>query len=582
MAIIGIDLGTTNSLASIWKDGKVQLIKNKLGSYLTPSAVSVDTDGQILVGEAAKDRLVSNPEATAACFKRYMGMSKVYKLSNQNYTPEELSSFLLRKLKMDSEEALGESVTEAVISVPAYFNENQRQATKAAAKMAGLKVDRIVNEPSAAALASRYGEMEKEQIFLVVDFGGGTLDVSIVDCYENVIEIIAISGDNHLGGSDFDKVIYKEFCEKNGIVNLSSKEKAILLRKAEECKRQLSENEEADIWFTFQKEEKRMTFTNEMLTKCAASLLLRFKNVLERVIRDSHLLPEDITDVLLVGGSSNMPIIRNYISYLFKHSIHTKEDSDLLIGLGIGVYTGIMQRNEEIQDIVLTDVCPFTLGIGVINPIEDGPLVMSVMIPRNSILPNSVTKQFYTISDLQKEIRLQVHQGEAYYCNENINLGCLTIPVPPAEKGEEEIDVTFTYDINGVLEVEAVNRLGEKVSKTIIDKNTTLTEEEIEEKRKALSEVKVLAADKEENRSIMALAERLYVETDGELQSNVVSCINAFSSALSSNSSIRIRKTREKVAMYLVQINMQVNSSIFDTIKDMQYEDFEETDDFDE
>lgn len=486
MAIIGIDLGTTNSLASIWKDGKVQLIKNNLGSYLTPSVVSIDTDGQILVGEVAKDRLVSHPDATAACFKRYMGMPKVYKLANQNYTPEELSSFVLRKLRMDSEAALGEAVTEAVISVPAYFNENQRQATKAAAKLAELKVDRIVNEPSAAALACRYENMRTEQIFLVVDFGGGTLDVSIVDCYENVIEIIAISGDNQLGGSDFDEVIYDEFCEKNGIVNLSSKEEAILLRKAEECKRQLSESEEVEIWFTYLNEEKRMTFTNEMLTRCAASLLLRFKKVLEKVIRDSHLLPEDITDVLLVGGSSNMPIIRNYVSYLFKCSIDTKEDSDLLIGLGIGVYTGIIQRNEEIQDVVLTDVCPFTLGVGVINPNGEGPDVMSVMIPRNSILPNSVTKKYYTTIDLQKRIVFKIYQGEAYFCDENIHLRSLTIPVPSAEKGKENVNVTFTYDINGVLEVEAVNRLEKKVVEVIIGKNTNLSEEEIEEKRKAL------------------------------------------------------------------------------------------------
>lgn len=582
MAIIGIDLGTTNSLASIWKDGEVQLIKNNLGAYLTPSVVSVDTDSQILVGEAAKDRLVSHPDDTAACFKRFMGMKKVYKLGNRKYSPEELSSFVLRKIKIDAEAALGETVTEAVISVPAYFNENQRQATKAAAKMAGLKVDRIVNEPSAAALAFRYESMETEQTFLVVDFGGGTLDVSIVDCYENVIEIIAISGDNQLGGKDFDEVIFDEFCQHNGIENLSLKERAILMRKAEECKRQLTENEEADIWFTYQNEEKRMTFTNEMLTKCAASLLLRLKNVLEKVIRDSHLLPDDITDVLLVGGSSKMPIVRNYISYLFKRPINSEENSDLLVGLGIGVYTGIMQRNEEIQDVVLTDVCPFSLGINVINPVEDGPSVMCVMIPRNSILPNSVTKTFCTTRDLQDKLNISVYQGEAYYCHENINLGELEIPVPPAVRGKESVQVTFTYDINGVLEVEAVNRIGEKVVKLIVDNNMTLTEEELEEKRKALEQVKLLPADKEENRSVLALAERLYTETDGEIQGMIVNCINVFNKALASNSHIRIRKTREKVAMRLLQINMHINRSVFDTIKEMQFESFDDTEILDE
>ncbi len=582
MAIIGIDLGTSNSLASIWKDGKVQLLKNNLGSYLTPSVVSVDSDGQILVGEAAKDRLISHPDLSVAYFKRYMGMTKVFKVGDKNYTPEELSSFVLRKIKMDAEVALGETVTEVVISVPAYFNDNQRQATKTAARMAGLKIDRIVNEPSAAALACRYEDTRTEQVFLVVDFGGGTLDVSVVDCYENVIEIVAVAGDNRLGGNDFDDIIFEEFCQRNEIDKLSSNEKAILMRKAEQCKRELSEKEEAEIWFSYKNEEKRMTFTNELLTKCAASLLLRLKTVIEKAIKDSHIALENITDIILVGGSSKMPVVRRYISYLFKCSLNTKEEADLLIGSGIGVYTGIMQRKEEIQDIMMTDVCPFTLGIDIVNPNGEGPLVMAVMIPRNSILPNSITKAFVTTVDNQRHIEFGVYQGEAYYCNENILLGKLTITVPPAPKGQEVVHVTFTYDINGVLEVEILNRLGEKSRKVIIDKNSTLTEKEIEENCKALSKVKMLATDQEENRSVLALAERLYMETDGVVRDFVVNCIQVFTAALSSNSKIRILKTREKVVMHLVRINMQVNRSIFDTLDELDFAKFDEFDERDD
>lgn len=577
--IIGIDLGTSNSIASIWKDGSVQLLKNNLGSYLTPSVVSVDTDGQIIVGEAAKNRLISHPDKTAAQFKRYMGTGKKLKIGDKEYTPEELSSFVLRKIKMDSEAVLGEPVTEAVISVPAYFNDNQRQATKVAAKMAGLKVDRILNEPSAAALSCRFENMEEEQVFLVVDFGGGTLDVSVVDCFNNIIEIVAVAGDNQLGGKDFDEIIYKEFCERNHIENLSKSQQAILMRKAEQCKLELSEKEEADICFSYNDEEKRMTFTNDMLANCAASLLLRIKSVIEKAIKESNIPIENITDVLLVGGSSKMTVVRRYISYLFKKSINTKEEADLLIGLGVGIYTGIMQRKEEIEDIIMTDVCPFTLGVGVVNPNGEGPSVMSVMIPRNSVLPNSVRNEFTTVRDNQRKIEIDVYQGEAYYCDDNIKLGSLTISVPPAPKNGETVEVTFSYDINGVLEVEVLNRLGQKVRTVIIDRNSKLTEEEISEKCKALSQIKLLPIDMEENRSILALAERLYIETNGALKDIVAECIRVFTAALAGSSRVRILKTREKVAMQLLQINMMVNRNIFDTTENDDYNDLDDLDD---
>ena len=243
MAIIGIDLGTTNSLVSVWKDGKSVLIPNSLGGFLTPSVVSVDEDGSILVGNVAKERLISHPERSAASFKRLMGTSRKQNLGGQQFSPEELSSFVLRRLKEDAQAYLGEPVTEAVISVPAYFNDNQRFATKAAARLAGLHAERLINEPSAAALASRLNNTEKDQSFLVFDFGGGTLDVSVVDCFDNVIEISAVAGDNHLGGNDFDQAIARYFCQENGIAFdlLPSVRQAALLKQAELCKQALTE-----------------------------------------------------------------------------------------------------------------------------------------------------------------------------------------------------------------------------------------------------------------------------------------------------------------------------------------------------
>ena len=313
MAIIGIDLGTTNSLVCAYKDGAARLIPNVFGKTLTPSVVSVAEDGSIYVGAVAKERLVTHPEATAASFKRYMGTDKVFELAGSRFRPQELSSFILRQLKEDAERFLGEEVTEAVVSVPAYFNDNQRYATKEAGELAGIKVERLINEPSAAALTASRLSGREEGSFLIFDFGGGTLDVSIVDYFDNVIEIIAVSGDNHLGGIDFDEKIARYFCEKHQIdyEGLASGERASLLQYAEQCKRDLSSLKEVTHTFELNG-EKKMTLDNVLLAKLGQDLFDRMALAITHALNDSDRTIKDVDEIILVGV---LPRCRQSVSF---------------------------------------------------------------------------------------------------------------------------------------------------------------------------------------------------------------------------------------------------------------------------
>lgn len=446
MAIIGIDLGTTNSLVCVFKEGYTALIPNSFGKTLTPSAVSVGEDGSIYVGAVAKERLVTHPEATAASFKRYMGTGKVFELSGRKFTPQELSSFVLRQLKEDAERFLGEEVTEAVISVPAYFNDNQRYATKEAGELAGLKVERLINEPSAAALTASRLDEKDEGSFLVFDFGGGTLDVSIVDYFDNVIEIIAVSGDNHLGGDDFDEKIARYFCEQYQISynGLSAGEKASLLQYAEKCKRDLSVMKEVTCTFELYG-EKKVTIDNAGLAKLGQDIFDRAAQVITRALGDSGRRMEDMDEVVLVGGSSKMPVVGFFLLTAFGKEAHAVVSPDEIVAMGAGIYAGIKERKEELRDLVLTDTCPFTLGVNVVNPADHRNPIMSPIIERNSILPSS-KKGFYTnASAYQGEMLIKVYQGEGYYCRENIYLGEVRISIPKKKKEENRVEVCFTY-----------------------------------------------------------------------------------------------------------------------------------------
>lgn len=489
MALIGIDLGTTNSLACVYKNGKIILIPNQLGKYQTPSVVSL-TERGLVVGEAAKNNLILHPENTAASFKTFMGTSKVFSLGNQNFLPEELSALVIKQLVSDAEKFLNEPVTEVIISVPAYFNDSQRCATKLAAQIAGVNVERLINEPSAAALYHQIAYEKKDGCIMVIDFGGGTLDVSIVECFENIIEIVGIAGDNRLGGNDVDNEIVMFFCIQNGISIdiLNNEEKTILYKQAEKAKISLSSNDTATMVLFAHDKEYRLILTNKLIAEICSGLFDRIKKIIKQAVKNCSRRPV-INDVVLVGGSAQITALQDYLSNLFGKQVHVSPQPRNAIALGIGVYAGIKLRDKDVQDIVMTDVCPFSLGVGACHSTHDKTVYMETIIPRSSMLPCAKEKMFYTLYDGQTVLNFKIYQGEQYYVENNLELGEITIDVNPDKAGNQWAKVTFMYDINGILYVSVESCTGEVKEKEIVNEKLHLSHEELEKSKEKMTNI---------------------------------------------------------------------------------------------
>lgn len=550
MAVIGIDLGTTNSLAAVWQEGKCTLIPNSLGELLTPSVVSVDENGEILTGQIAKERLISHPERTASSFKRFMGTPKEYRLGEKVFYPEDLSSFILRQLKADAEAFLNEPVTEAVISVPAYFNDNQRTATKIAGKLAGLYVERIINEPSAASLAYQRG-FDEEKTFLIFDLGGGTLDISVVETFDNIIDIVAISGDNHLGGDDFNQAIadnfYKMYPDLRG--ELTQNEHASVLKLAEQCKIALSSTNLALMIYDHCEKQYQMSLNNNQLIQISAPLFSRMKEVLRHVLKDSNKNIESIDEIILVGGSSKMPAVRSYIQHLTGKEPKCNVDPDKAIAVGAGIVSGIKCRDEAVKDVVLTDICPFTLGVKVLDDVSN-TLKFLPIIERNSTLPASKTHLLQTISNYQKIVNVSVYQGESYRVEDNLFLGELEIDVPPRPAGEVQIVVRFTYDINGILEVEVSCLQNDVKERKVIVSNHSLSAEDIDRRLAELEAVKIHPRDQDENRLLVARGERLFEENSGAIRDMIVQRLEYFGAILEHGNLAEIKKAQRALSQF--------------------------------
>lgn len=552
--IIGIDLGTTNSLVAVWEEGHAQLIPNSFGEYLTPSVVSMEKDGTFYVGKVAKERMVTHPQDTASVFKRFMGTSKTYWLAGREYRPEELSALVLKKLKEDAENYLGEPVEEAVISVPAYFNDMARNATKNAGKLAGLKVERIINEPSAAALACQQQNGEEDALMLVFDFGGGTLDVSLVDCFENIIEILAVSGDNHLGGSDFDEIIAREFCRENNLnwEEMNGEKKAVILESAIQTKVILTEQEEYNMQIGAEEIQGSMTLSRKKLIQISEDLFARMSLPIQRVLADGKVTVAELQKIVLVGGSCKMPVIQKYLEHLLgTKEIHTV-NPDYMIALGVGVYAGIKERNKEVRDMLLTDICPFSLGTGVHNYSDEKNPLSSIVIERNTALPASREISLYTVQDNQTRMEIKVYQGEEMYAKNNILLGELNVKVPSAPKGKERVRLRYTYDINGILVVDAtVVSTDAQKQLVIVNKENILSQDEIQNRMKALEKLKIHPREKEENQLLLARGEKLYKETVGDMRESIDGRIKYFSYLLEKQDEIKIKRWHRQLSSYL-------------------------------
>ncbi|MCC8122784.1 MAG: Hsp70 family protein [Oscillospiraceae bacterium] len=554
MAIIGIDLGTTNSLCCTWQDGRTVLIPNTLEEYLTPSVVGLDENGTVLVGAVARERLATHPQWTTHNFKRLMGTSATTALGEREFLAEDLSAFILRRLREDAERFLRQPVDEAIISVPAYFNDDQRCATRDAARLAGLHVERLVNEPSAAALYYRQSSGSGDQSFLVFDFGGGTLDVSLVDCFENVIEILAVAGDNHLGGTDLDRLIAEHFCEHNALnwEALSPAGKALLLQIAEGAKKALSTQDKVVMSLRQDNRFYSLALDQQQLAHIAIPWLERCAAPIERVLRDAGRSYEDIDDILLVGGSCNMPLVQKYLRYRCQKPIRFTGRADMLVALGTGVYAGVKSREEDLQEVMMTDVCPFTLGTAVDS---SGEVVMFPMIERNSILPSSVEHRFCTTQSFQTIIEMGVYQGEDHSPQNNLQLGKVMIRVPPAPAGEESVLVRFTYDINGILLVDVRHEETDAHEQLVLlGKRVQFSDEQWEQRQRELEALRINPLEQEENRLLLSWGERLYQEAVGEARRELGIVLENLNQALASQNAHRISRGRRDAKEYFQSV----------------------------
>lgn len=554
MRIIGIDLGTTNSLVSCFQNGKSELIPNAHGDTSTPSVVSVLDSNEIVVGKAAKERLYTHPQLTAAAFKRFMGTKKVYELGPYTFSSVELSSLILKSLKADAEAALGGPVEEAVISVPAYFNDHQRRATKQAGELAGLRVERLISEPTAAAMAYGLHESGTDVKLLVFDLGGGTFDVSVVEIFDDILEVKAVAGDNFLGGEDFDKAVADYFVRKQGLADtLTDKHRSVIKEKAEAMKRALSDAETAEMRVLLDDTPYAMTFTRPMLEKISEPVLTRIRQPVLRALRDARLKPGDLSHVILVGGSSHMPLVRAYIAQLFGRLPWSSINADEAVGLGAGVCAALKERNKGLGERLMTDVCPYTLGTDAIQMNTDNVYVP--ILERNTVIPCSKVHRFVSAADNQTEIRVAVFQGENLQADQNLKLGELKINVPPKPRGQAAIDVRYTYDINGILEVEVTSMDTREVKREVIlNTDNQLSPQEIEESLARLAALKIHPRDQSENRLLLARADRMFEETLGELRVNIGQRTLVFMEALNQQDTEVAKEAAQSFSEFLDEV----------------------------
>ena len=517
MTVLGVDLGTTNSLAVVYKEGKPIRIPNAYGEFVTPSAVSI-LDGKIVVGKLAKERLITHPECSASLFKRNMGSDVTYTLDKKAYDSATLSSFVVKQLIEDAQNYLHEEISEVVISVPAYFNARQRQDTKRIGELLGIKVERLINEPSAAAIACHMDD--EYETFVVFDFGGGTLDVSVVDCFENVISINAISGNNHLGGTDFDRAMAEYFCLKNELNYnvLDSSFQQSILRTCEQAKIKLSTQNVVEVSLVHLNKNYNCIFDENVLFNITHSLLESCKNVIGKAVKDSGFSASELDSLILVGGSSKMPVLQHYLSDVLNIPVLKEEHMDSLVVLGLGKYIGIKQRDENIKDVVVTDICPFSLSTSTYNEQNPELELSTVLIPKNSVLPTSKKMTLRTVHKGQTKVNISVFQGQAMYAKENLFLGQAFIHVPRNMHDYESFDLIYSYDINSMLYVEAIVHSTKEHYIFRVSKGDVLEKVDTSVRLDSIKEVSLALYQNNEVDAILARIERIYKEVDEETQ----------------------------------------------------------------
>lgn len=561
MAIIGIDLGTSNSLVSYWKDGEAIMVSNVFNEFLTPSIISIDETGEILVGKSAKERLISHPDRTAAVFKRYMGTKKKFQLAERSFSPVELSMLLLRQLKQDVEVYLEEKIEGAVITVPAYFNNLQREATMQAAELSGIPVLGLVSEPTAAALAYGIHRNEADLTFIIVDLGGGTFDVSILEMFEGVMQVRAISGDNLLGGENFSEQIISYILEEKNITKemLTKTEQSLLYKKVESLKKQIGIDKVMNIEFSVDNNRYKCDISSGKIKEICQKLLLRMRLPILRALKDANTSIEELDHVILIGGATKLDIVQDYLRHLLLKFPYTNIDPEQAVALGASVQAALITRNQDVSEFIMTDVCGFSLGVEVTEE-YDGYLsngMFQPIIDRNSTIPISIEETFRTMHPNQEKLEINVYQGENRRVEDNLKIGTLTFSLPKSDE-QQLVNIRFTYDTNGILEVIAILPETKEEHRCYIQQGKRFSKEEIQASFSKLTELKTHPREREENRYLLARGERIYAETIGAERDSVKQSILAFETALAKQNEIEIRNAAKKLKALLASFEEEL------------------------
>lgn len=545
--IVGIDLGTTNSLCAVFRDGRPTLLANAHGDFLTPSVVGIMEDGRILVGSAAADYRVTHPDRCAWAFKRLMGQPRTVTLGERGFTAPELSSLVLRSLKTDAEAALGQPITDAVITVPAYFNDMQRKSTRHAAALAGINVRRIINEPTAAALTYGFHERDADKKLIIIDLGGGTFDVTLMHIFEGTLEIVSTAGESQLGGDDFTDRLVGTVCQKLGksLEAAELRQPLFVSRLRSECeraKRELLTAEQSIVRIPddagmIHDKAQRITVSREAFAKIVLDLVDRLRRPIDRALRDGRVDPAEVDDVILVGGATRMHVVRDAVHELFGRKPVCGFNPDEVVALGAAIQAALIVDDAAVDDMVMTDVCPFTLGVETVKSFghhtQDG--YYAPVIHRNTTIPVSREEIFFTVQPHQTEIKLSIYQGESRRVQDNLKLGELHVKGLPPAPENQPVRVRFTYDLDGILEVEAfIDATGERFATVLTNHAGHLSDAEIAAAVTRMKAVKFYPRDDLENRKLVLFAERLIGEVPRDTRAALDAAVDSFESAMSS------------------------------------------------